>query len=111
MLRSAIGGLEHHLDSLETWLHTWVALVVLGVVFELGFVLWDHKEGLEEHYLGTIHSPRKPSVWKLYFQLFSAGLVVIGVDWRTRNRCKSGETANLFAREKRAAKPTPPRHI
>src|SRR5271157_2431110 len=78
-LRSSIRSLESRSDSLEAWLYFWVALVVLGVVLEVGFVLWEYKEERKEYHRGTIRSPQKPSGWKLLLELLGAVLVATGV--------------------------------
>ena len=78
-LRSSIKALESRSDSLEAWLYLWVALVVAGVVLEVGFVFWAYKEEREEYHRGTIRSPQKPRRGKLLFELLGAVLVAIGV--------------------------------
>jgi hypothetical protein len=106
-LRSSIRALEGFSDSLEPWLYFWVTLVVFGVVFEVGFVLWEHREGIREHRRGTISSPQKPSGWRLLFELFGAVLVALGVAGelgvdiksgriQTSLRARSGELTELL---------------
>jgi hypothetical protein len=78
-LRSSIKHLESCSNSLEGWLHFFVALVVIGVVLEVGFVFWEYREKLKEFRRGTIRSPQKPNGWILFFELLGATLVAIGV--------------------------------
>jgi hypothetical protein len=76
----AIRSLEARADSLSSWLHVFVFLVVAGVVFEVivvGFEYW-HKR--KEYLRGSIRSPEKPDkFWDLLFPLIAATLVAVGV--------------------------------
>jgi hypothetical protein len=105
-LRASIASLELHVDSLENWLHFWVALVVLGVVLEVIFVIWEYREDLAEFRHGPATS-RKPSPRKLVLELFGATLVALGVGGelgvdikagtaRTDLRAKNGELVQLL---------------
>src|ERR1017187_10380000 len=89
-LRSSIKDLESSSSSLESLLYFFVALVVIGVVLEVGFVIWEYSEEREEYQRGTIRSPQKPSVWKLSFELLGALLVAIGVAGELGVDVKSG---------------------
>jgi hypothetical protein len=82
--------LESTSRSLELWLYLFVALVVIGVVLEVGFVLWEYRGALEEYQRGTIRSPHKPSGWRLCFELLGAALVAIGVAGELGVDIKSG---------------------
>jgi hypothetical protein len=78
-LRNSISALNNRSDSLEVWLYFWVALVAIGVVMEVWFVIWEYREDLAGFRRGTIRSPDSPSVKKLLVHTFAAGLVAIGV--------------------------------
>jgi hypothetical protein len=106
-LRNSISTLESRAGSLESWLYFWVALVVIGVVLETGFVWWEYKEERKEFHRGTIRSPQRPSFWKLAFELIGAVLVAAGVagelaidvkagSLQTELRNKNGELIQLL---------------
>ncbi|MGB6944191.1 MAG: hypothetical protein WBE37_17455 [Bryobacteraceae bacterium] len=89
-LRSSIKSLESCSNSLEWLLYVFVALVVIGVVLEVGFVVWEYREDMKEFRRGIIHSPHRPSGRKLLFELVGAGLVAIGVAGELAIDVKSG---------------------
>jgi hypothetical protein len=113
-LRSSIRALESRSDSLEDWLYLWVALVVIGVVLEVGFVLWEYHEDMEEFRRGIIHSPHRPTGRKLLVELLGACLVAIGVAGelaidvmggrlQTDLRTKNGDLVHLLEQVSSAA--------
>ena len=71
--------LEHWESVDDAWLNRWTAAVVLGVALELGLIAWEYREDLRLFRRGTIHSPERPSLKKLLFELVACGLVVGGV--------------------------------
>src|ERR1700722_19248811 len=89
-LRSSIKDLESRSSSLESLLYFFVALVVIGVVLEVGFVAWEYRGDLEEYHRGTIRSPQDPNKWKLFIELLGAVLVAIGVTGELGVDVKSG---------------------
>jgi hypothetical protein len=106
-LRSSIKSLESRSNSLESLLYVFVALVVIGVVFEVGFVVWEYHADMKEFLRGIIHSPHRPSGRILLFELIGAGLVAIGVagelaidvrsgDIQTTLRAKNGELIDIL---------------
>jgi hypothetical protein len=113
-LRNSITILNRQSDSLEPWLYFWVALVALGVVMEVWFVVWEHMEAREAFQRGTIRSPESPSIRKLLVHLLAAGLVAIGVSgefvidlragsMQTGLRNKNGELNQLLGNASGAA--------
>ncbi len=106
-LRSSIKSLESSSKSLESLLYFFVALVVIGVVLEVWFVIWEYRIEFKEFQRGTIRSPQKPSIRKLCFELLGAALVAIGVAGelgvdiksgaiQTRLRTKNGELIQIL---------------
>lgn len=89
--------------SLDWWLGFWTSLVILGVAFELVFIIWDHSERRSEWkealMRATVPFPSKPKWLKLIFEMFSVVLVVIGIAGELRIDAKLGhlETNVQFA--------------
>jgi hypothetical protein len=82
ILKALIEGLEKSRASLDYWLMFWTWLVVIGVLLEVIFVILDHFDALEDWRQGKLNppfSPSKPKVWRLFIELFGAGLVALGV--------------------------------
>jgi hypothetical protein len=75
-LRAAIARLESTQSSLHWWLEFWTALVVLGVAVEVVFVVWEHKDDLDEFRAGVM---QPPNIWLFVLALFGSGLVAGGV--------------------------------
>jgi len=78
-LRILLANLESSRSSLHWWLEFWTALVVLGVVLEVIFVVWEYVEDLRDFGRGIIHPPERPSLWLLVFGLLAVALVAVGV--------------------------------
>jgi hypothetical protein len=78
-LRRVIAGLEASRSSFNWWLEFFTLLVVIGVVVEFVFVIWEYQEDLRDFRRGIVLPPDKPSVWLLVFGVFGASLVAIGV--------------------------------
>jgi len=108
-LRNSIKALESRSDSLEFWLWIWVTFVVVGVVLEVGFVIWEYIDGRKKYrdQRDIIRSPEKPSGWKFTFEIIGAALVAIGVsgelyidvasgEIQTDLRKKNGDLIQLF---------------
>jgi hypothetical protein len=78
-LRSALASLDDCNSSLHWWLGFWTLLVVIGVVLEVFFVVWEYWEELHDFRRGIIHAPERPNIALFIFGLFGAGLVAAGV--------------------------------
>jgi hypothetical protein len=78
-LRILVADLEASRSSFHWWLELFTALVAIGVVLEVVFVIWEFWEDLHDFRRGIVHPPEKPNVWLLIFGLFGASLVAVGV--------------------------------
>src|SRR5579864_7161922 len=78
-LRILLANLEGSQSSLHGWLEFWTVLVVIGVVLEVVFVIWDYFEHLQDFRRGTIHSPGRPNLLLSVLGLLGATLVAVGV--------------------------------
>src|ERR1700678_4426231 len=78
-LRRALASLDDCGASLHWWLGFWTFLVVVGVVAEVVFVIWEYLEDLRDFKRGIVRPPDKPS-WLLFaLGFFGAALVSLGV--------------------------------
>jgi hypothetical protein len=81
--KSILDGFEATRTSLDHWLEFWTWLVVVGVAFELIFIVWDHLEEVGEWSKALTHQaipfPSRPSRLKLLFEILSVALVVAGI--------------------------------
>jgi hypothetical protein len=78
-LKILLVNLETCRSSLNSWLSWATLLVVIGVVLEVVFVIWEYREDLHDFRRGVLHPPEKPSVWLLVFGLFGSILIAVGV--------------------------------
>jgi hypothetical protein len=78
-LKIILDNLDVSRSSLHGWLHFWTFLVVVGVVLEVVFVVWEYAEDIHDFRRGIMHPPEKPSVLLLVLGLLGAGLVAVGV--------------------------------
>jgi hypothetical protein len=81
--KSILDALDANRIALDRWLEFWTWLVIVGVAFELVFIIWDHIEEIREWYSARsramVPAPGRPSRVKLIFELLSVALVVIGI--------------------------------
>ena len=89
-LKILLDNLETSRASLDWWLGFWTLLVVVGVVFEVAFVVWEYVDELHEFRRGEVHPPRKPSTAVFALELLGAGLVAIGVSGELYIEAKIG---------------------
>jgi hypothetical protein len=86
--KAILDGLDANRIALDRWLEFWTWLVIIGVAFELVFVVWHHFDEICEwqksRSRAVIFAPAKPSALKLVFEMFSVALVVIGVTGELR---------------------------
>jgi hypothetical protein len=59
-LKILLDNLDGSQSSLHHWLHFWTLLVVIGVVMEVVFVVWEYAEDLHEFRRGIVRPPEKP---------------------------------------------------
>jgi hypothetical protein len=78
-LKAMIDSLESSRDSFESWLNLFSALVAIGVVLEIVFVIREYREQLHDWGRGFIHPPDRPSRMWFMIELFGVALVSIGV--------------------------------
>jgi hypothetical protein len=83
-----ITNLQASESSFDWWLEFFTALVVVGVVLEVAFVVWEFREDLHDFRRGIVHPPDKPSVLLLLFGLLGASLVAVGVAGEFREESK-----------------------
>ncbi|MGB0117013.1 MAG: hypothetical protein WCF61_20250 [Terriglobales bacterium] len=79
-------ALRHLLDCLEAsrlllhgWLSFFTALVVIGVVSETIFVIWEYRNDRHDFRRGIIRPPDRPNRLKFALEMVGVGLVAIGV--------------------------------
>jgi hypothetical protein len=104
-LKVLISNLERSRATLDSWLFAFTLFVVVGVVLEVVFVIWEYRDELHDWRRGIVHSPEKPSIALLVFGLFGAGLVAIGVTGELYIGAKIGakETSIREANDHRAS--------
>ena len=78
-LEYSIHRVESSVDSLERWILVASAMVVVGVILEVYFIVREHSSKKRDWHRGTICSPEKPQLWVTLFELFSVFLVAMGV--------------------------------
>jgi hypothetical protein len=78
-LESEISVIERYVDGLEVWLWVSSIAVIIGVAFELYFVLREHREDMEAWSRGIVRPPDKPYLRILVAEIASVALVVFGV--------------------------------
>ena len=74
-----LSSLEASRSSLHNWLQFWTLLVVIGVVLDVLFVVWEYRAELTEFQRGIVLPPSRPSISLLLFGLLAAALVAVGV--------------------------------
>src|SRR4051812_46660850 len=90
-LSKRLAELESWSSRLDSWLNFWTALVVIGVVLEVAFVVWEYKIELYEFRRGTIRSPERPKPLKFVSELLGVGLVAAGVMGELAVHSRSGK--------------------
>ena len=78
-LRSALASLDDCGSSLHASLRHWTWLVVLGVVLEVVFVVWEYFEERHDFNRGIVHPPERPARLLFVLGLLGAALVASGV--------------------------------
>jgi len=78
-LKILIDSLEAHRSSLDAWLSFWTWLVVIGIVFDVLFVIHAYQGDLHEWRRGIVSPPSRPSRRWYVFELFAVVLVALGV--------------------------------
>src|ERR1700722_16547872 len=78
-LKALIDTLQGSKDSLGIWLDAFSAMVVLGVIAEIVFVIRAYADALRDWKRGIVHPPDKPSRMWLIWELVGVVLVSIGV--------------------------------
>lgn len=78
-LKTLLDSLENSRSSLDSRLDIWTFLVVLGVIIEVVFVVWEYVEKLRDFKRGEVHPPEKPSKVRFVLELIGAAFVAIGV--------------------------------
>jgi hypothetical protein len=78
-LKALIDSLQGSRASLDFWLNLCSALVAVGVVLEVAFILREYYCDLLDWRCGLVHPPERPSKLWLLFELFGVALVTVGV--------------------------------
>ena len=91
-LANEIKALESASVSLETDLHLWTAVVVVGLVMEFGIIFHGFKEDMAAFRRGTIRSPERPPVVKFIIELLATLLITVGVFGELKVGIKSSST-------------------
>jgi hypothetical protein len=78
-LKTLLDNLDMSRSSLDHWLNFWTFLVVVGVVLEVAFVVWEYVKELCGFKRGEILPPGKPSKVLFVLELLGAAFVAIGV--------------------------------
>jgi len=94
-LRALIASLEASSSSDHWWLEVCTALVAIGVLFEVIFVIWEYVDQLHDFRGGIVHPPERPNMLLFALGLLGAGLVAIGVagEFRFEAKIESTETS------------------
>jgi hypothetical protein len=94
-LRTLIANLEASRSSNHWWLEFCTALVAIGVLFEVIFVIWEYVDELHDFRRGIVHPPERPNMLLFALGLLGAGLVAIGVagEFRFEAKIESTETS------------------
>jgi hypothetical protein len=93
-LRTLVTNLQASRSSDHWWLEVCTALVAVGVLFEVIFVIWEYVDELHDFRRGIVHPPERPNIILFALGLFGAGLVAIGVagEFRFEAKIESTET-------------------
>lgn len=78
-LKQIIDSQEAILRSLHSRLDMFTGMVVIGVVLEVLFVVWEYREEMKDFRRGIIHTPEKPDKRLFILGLVGAGFVALGV--------------------------------
>jgi hypothetical protein len=85
-LKTLLDNLDRCRSSLDGWLDFWTLLVVIGVVFEVVFVICEYRkelhefrQGINNFRRGIAYPPEKPSLLLFVLGMLGAGLVAGGV--------------------------------
>ncbi len=100
--KSILDGFERTRVLLDGWLGFWTWLVVVGVAFELVFIIWDFSEDRRVWLDAATHAripfPARPSRLKLIFEILSVVFVVAGVVGELRIEARLG-TLETYIRQ------------
>ena len=77
-LKTLIHNLEAQRGHLDSWLHSWTALVAAGVLLEIIFLIRDHWERRKAWKLG-ITKPEKPPLMWLFVEIGVTALIAGGL--------------------------------
>jgi hypothetical protein len=93
-LRTLVTNLEASRSSDHWWLEVCTALVAVGVLFEVIFVIWEYVDELHDFRRGIVHPPERPNIILFALGLLGAALVAIGVagEFRFEAKIESTET-------------------
>jgi hypothetical protein len=83
-LRQLLDCLEASRLSLHWWLSLFTWLVVVGVVSETFFVIWEYRNETHDFRRGIIRPPDRPNRFKFVLEIVGVGLVAIGVAGGTK---------------------------
>jgi len=97
-LKTLLDSLEISRSSLDHWLNFWTFLVVVGVVLEVAFVVWEYLEALGEFKRGEMHPPERPKRTKFVLELLGAAFVAIGVAGELYVEAKAGDVETQIRR-------------
>ena len=78
-LKSLIHTLEASKGSFDVWLNAFSAMVALGVVVEIVFVVREYLDHLHDWRRGIVRPPDRPSRFWLAMELAGVALVSVGV--------------------------------
>jgi hypothetical protein len=93
-LRTLIANLEASRSLNHWWLEFCTAMVAMGVLFEVIFVIWEYVDELHDFKRGVVHPPERPNILLFALGLLGACLVAIGVagEFRFEAKIESTET-------------------
>lgn len=78
-ITTLLGYFDESRSTLDSWLEFWTLLVVVGVVMEVVFVVWEYRQALHEFNRGIVRPPDRPNAWFFVAELLGVALVAIGV--------------------------------
>src|SRR5215467_9563353 len=78
-LRKLLDSLDACRSSLHWRQDVCAFLVVVGVVSETAFVIWEYLSERRDFRRGSIHSPERPSRLKFGLEMIDVALVAFGV--------------------------------
>src|SRR3954469_24594550 len=78
-LRRALANLADCSSSQHWWLGFWTTLVVVGVAFEIIFVVWEYIEDRRDCRRSLLSPPVRPNLPLFILGVLGAALVTVGV--------------------------------